>query len=953
MLYRGGPSSVQQKKKKNRKGKKKVAAADSDSDSSGEFNFFATGGGTSSGIVSQVRTKAAAGGGGGGGGGAPQQQDNSISTHLVAAFQESMMANPIESVVGSVLNATKGDFTDAVIRDCVGRMFDGGRQYDKTEEVVKQLKAERGDVIKEEAKPAARAQPTATTASTAAATAAVGVETSAEPVPAASTAAAAAAPTSAKAAITSARAAAVGATSAPRPAPAAAPAAAPANPITKYARPGVNDSTGFHAQPMGNKLEIAARHEPLSAGLEALCSWADVVGAEKAPSSFFAPDCHAMEIIALSLVNKPTLASDPKVRVNLTSLMQKMLSVPSAGGNAQHVSKLISDVEAVLRNVQAARAGGGPLLVADGAAARTLADNIAALFRRLYDTIRPATAAGTEGPGEDAPSEADAAAAAIASVEREIKILISRAPKVSAEQGPVSMKVLFAARDAHHEIVGLQKKVLELSTHAHLLEASGVSPTKKRIAVKQFNKGPDIKTISLEQLANNILADVGESTTTLSMKKSQSAAAQSDVTTDGNNSSSGKLREIKLCDDKLSDFLIQKSNLENQMSALERDITLVTTRRDVLRNEYVSLSSQHVDKMSRMAASKAEAERTAQLDASVRAVTSTYSMLDRNVRDIEEELSAIINASSRSEQTAPPPSSSSSAAGVDLSAKKAVSQKAFTSYVSAEVSCIEALTARVVDLRSKQVLKSREIVEYQRIGIDALVQQLDTDLSKQQADCAEDMATIRALQECLVEAVKGALTPADLLAADREGAASPWTPARLLVGRARGVLAGATLPLHPVLAKFALAMPAVGTSSKGAAAPQAAPVSGKKSSTPSTPSTPSKAPVAAWGVKPTTDNTSIATSIASAASTPKKAGKDSPARPISASSPAATTTPAATSPEAPASPAPASPAPAEAAAIAAAEDVSPLPKRSARARNTSGDEVKSDTNSNASPSSVK
>jgi hypothetical protein len=228
----------------------------------------------------------------------------------------------------------------------------------------------------------------------------------------------------------------------------------------------------------------------------------------------------------------------------------------------------------------------------------------------------------------------------------------------------------------------------------------------------------EVRTITAEELANDILADVGESVTTLSMKKTQAATVQSDLLTVGNNhaGSSSKLNEIKVCDEKLSDFLIKKSDLEHQLAALERDMMLVTTRRDVLRSEYVAVSSQAHDKMSRLATAKAETERTDLLDVTVRSVTSSYATLDRNVRGIEEEICAILLADGGNAHGA----MSAKADALDLSDisnKVALSRQAFCTYVNSEVACIESLTGRVVDLRNKQLQKNREISEYERIGI--------------------------------------------------------------------------------------------------------------------------------------------------------------------------------------------------------------------------------------------
>lgn len=260
---------------------------------------------------------------------------------------------------------------------------------------------------------------------------------------------------------------------------------------------------------------------------------------------------------------------------------------------------------------------------------------------------------------------------------------------------------------------------------------------------------PAAKTISAEELANEILADVGESTTTLSMKKSQAAAAQSALLSTGSSvsQSASKLNEIKICDDKISDFLIQKSALEHQLNALEREISIVTSRRDVLRNEYVSVSSQQHDKMSRLAAAKAESERTELLDATVRSVTATYSSLDRSIRGIEDELSAIALSCNSSGTYI------SSAVKTDNSQTDvSTSREAFATYVFSEVACIVALTGRVADLRNKQVQKNKEILEYERIGIPALVEELRKDQDKLSSDTVEDVKTIRALQVSILKA---------------------------------------------------------------------------------------------------------------------------------------------------------------------------------------------------------
>lgn len=263
-----------------------------------------------------------------------------------------------------------------------------------------------------------------------------------------------------------------------------------------------------------------------------------------------------------------------------------------------------------------------------------------------------------------------------------------------------------------------------MTARASFLEAANGNGAAPKILPSKNVRPDDIKCATPDQLANDILAEVGESTTTLSMKKTEAATAQSDLMKVGDkNQSAAKLNDIKLCDEKLSEYLIQKSQLELQLAAIERDMALVTSRRDALRNEYVTVSSNNIDKMSRLAAAKSESERTDMLDTTVRSVTSSYAALDRNIRDIEEELTAIMQANGADGDDVKG-ARSGAAEALDVSEKRSQTLQAFNSYVSSEVACIDALISRIVDLRSKQVLKNREILEYQRIGIEVCMRSI-------------------------------------------------------------------------------------------------------------------------------------------------------------------------------------------------------------------------------------
>lgn len=240
-------------------------------------------------------------------------------------------------------------------------------------------------------------------------------------------------------------------------------AVAPEPPITKYARPGANDTTGVHALPITNKLEIAAAHQPLSAGLEALCSWAQIIGVDKAPAQFFAPDLLAIELIMLALVNDPNIIfTDAKLKMHLTALLQKLLSSPFAPENLSLVTNLVTDIENVLRKVGAARtASNMQLIKADSSAANALANNIGGLLRRLSASIHQPC--DEEGKDEVQKSESELIIEAIAGLEKEIKVLKVKVPKLSSEQSkeqsPAVLKKLVAARDATHEIVSIHSQV--------------------------------------------------------------------------------------------------------------------------------------------------------------------------------------------------------------------------------------------------------------------------------------------------------------------------------------------------------------------------------------------------------------------------------------------------------------------------------------------------------------
>ena len=250
---------------------------------------------------------------------------------------------------------------------------------------------------------------------------------------------------------------------------------AQSNTLNKVSRPGVHDSSGVHAQPLVNKLEVAAGHKPLSAGLEALCSWAHIVGTEKAPAQFFSPDCKAINIIMQALVNEPELLlSDSKVRVNFVSLLQKVLAVPSAASSyAQFAVKLVNDVEDVLRSIKSARScTSEKLLILNGSAAKVLADNISGLFRRLYSTIFPFGSSCTEGMEESNSAQLKSLKEELAAVEREIAVVNMKTPNISVNQAKEKtssvMKQLVAARDGRHELLGLQNKARYFLTYCRM-----------------------------------------------------------------------------------------------------------------------------------------------------------------------------------------------------------------------------------------------------------------------------------------------------------------------------------------------------------------------------------------------------------------------------------------------------------------------------------------------------
>ena len=333
---------------------------------------------------------------------------------------------------------------------------------------------------------------------------------------------------------------------------------------------------------------------------------------------------------------------------------------------------------------------------------------------------------------------------------------------------------------------------------SYQIEKNSSAADDGRVPARKIKSNFVAKVMSSEDLANTILSDIGETSVSLSIKKSQLDNQRSDT---GKSSASVKLQEIKVCDEALSELLTEKSIVENKLSEIEKQITAVTTKRDILRKDYVSISSDQMDKMTKIAAARNDVSRAEILDSNVSSVTSSFRCLDSNVKEIEEELFAFLGAPGSNHGDA---LSLESLVSNSLDTKKLSLQvtEAFNNYVSAECGCIEALVNRVLDLRSKQTSKNREIVEYQRIGIEALVTELQKDLEKLESDCSEDINAIRGLQECLVEVIKSTLTPADLIAADKLRSASTWATSRSIVGALNGFMTSSEVPIHTILIKF-------------------------------------------------------------------------------------------------------------------------------------------------------
>lgn len=213
---------------------------------------------------------------------------------------------------------------------------------------------------------------------------------------------------------------------------------------------------------MASKLEIAASHPDLQTAVTALCSWASVVGAQKASKQFF--QGKAPELLMLSILNTPAALFQSKaIQDSLSSLFKYIFFVAGdddASTKASGVATtLLRSLASVSSSKEAARNAG--LLVAGSSSALTrIADGLAAGVRALSQVLGEANESLALTDNDNSKT-----ATSPRSYLNNIDDSINKLAKSAHKNVPVvgsdaaSFKNLFAIRDARFEILDLQKQV--------------------------------------------------------------------------------------------------------------------------------------------------------------------------------------------------------------------------------------------------------------------------------------------------------------------------------------------------------------------------------------------------------------------------------------------------------------------------------------------------------------
>lgn len=203
--------------------------------------------------------------------------------------------------------------------------------------------------------------------------------------------------------------------------------------------------------------------------------------------------------------------------------------------------------------------------------------------------------------------------------------------------------------------------------------------------------------VSVDELSNKILADVGESL------RSHTSQIGKPISNPGVIPS--LLREINDYDESISNMMEMKINLESQLAALIRDINATTAKRNAIRDKYVAL-----------------AKGTDRLDTLAKSVAESFSRLDLETKQIEKELALLIEHASMDYSATELDNcpSTDPIIEIQLMERKQHLKSAFCVYLESEAAFLHSLVSRVSDLRQKQVSKSNEIVQYQKIGLQVL-----------------------------------------------------------------------------------------------------------------------------------------------------------------------------------------------------------------------------------------
>lgn len=399
-------------------------------------------------------------------------------------------------------------------------------------------------------------------------------------------------------------------------------------------------------------LETLCSATDLLQTVGAIVSWASTLNVKgeviKAGEVFFSSK--AMEIILGKLIVEPNRLSNYSMRSALSNLLSLVLNLPPDSQDL--TQRLVEEVDALAECVRQSR-----VPVVDGAAYSQFlspgSQSVAVIASRLADALRKfrgemrtafsSTSSATEvGDLQKKIIAIDSALDAIKG--SLLQILGSEDTSLSSSP---ELKVLLEAREARYEQFRLNLEALQtLKASSHLTATGAVlkfSHEKKQSATTPacIIAGPQAD----KQISTCLLAEIGETTTSLELKISKADAAQqylNKLVADSNSRLAPIRDELQELNHKITSMEAQRAHHLRLVDEMDIELAIAHARKSALQDAHVDIQLQQSGEITGASSSNqlAQSIKAIQIDSSVKSVLKAINRVEHKFADLIEGLAA-------------------------------------------------------------------------------------------------------------------------------------------------------------------------------------------------------------------------------------------------------------------------------------------------------------------------